>query len=149
MEQLDTADEVNELHKGTWAEALAVHVVSVAADEVRATVTLRSAHLQPFGIVHGGVYLGVIETIASVGAGLDARAKGKNIVGIEHTTSFVRAVRAGTLDAIATAITRGRRTQLWEATLRDEGGAVVASGRVRFLVLEPDALVGGGALGHR
>lgn len=146
METRATAEGINELHRGTWAEALGIDIVSASADEVRATATLEGRHRQPFGIVHGGVYLGIIETVASVGAGLHARANGKGIVGLEHDTSFVRAVRGGRLDATATPITRGRRTQLWECTLRNEEGAVVATGRVRFLVLESDAEVAGGLL---
>lgn len=142
----DAAPYLNELHRGTWASELGVVIDSATRDQVCATVNLRPQHRQPYGLVHGGVYSGIVETVASVGAGLDARTKEKNIVGLENSTSFVRAVREGTLRVVALPITRGRRSQLWDVTIRTEGGAVVATGRVRFLLLDRDAEVAGGVL---
>jgi 1,4-dihydroxy-2-naphthoyl-CoA hydrolase len=69
-----------------------------------------------------------------------------SVVGLENHTSFVRAVRDGTLRATATPITRGRRSQLWEVVVRDAGGKTVATGRVRLLVLEAGAEVAGSGL---
>lgn len=142
-----TAEAINQVHVGTFAEALGLVIVSASRDEVRARVTLAPGHRQPHGIVHGGVHASVVESVASIGAALDAMAKGKTVVGLENSTSFVRAVREGTLDAVGTPITRGGRTQLWEVTIRTADGAIVATGRVRLLVLDPDATVGGAALG--
>src|SRR5205807_10605330 len=87
-------------------------ITSATKDEVRAEMTIGPQHLQAYGIVHGGVHCGVIETLASIGAYLVARERGQHVVGLENNTSFVRAVRAGTrLRAVATPVTRGRQTQ--------------------------------------
>lgn len=140
------AEMLNALHEGTWAAQHGL-VLSVASrDEVRGTITVDAKHRQPFGIVHGGVYCGVVETIASVGAGMDVMPQGKAIVGLENQTSFVRAVREGTLTVLGTPITRGRRSQLWEVTIRNEDQAIVATGRVRLLVLDEGSEVAGSAL---
>ncbi len=138
---------INEMHRGTWAEIFGLHIDSATRDAVTGTVELRPHHRQPHGIVHGGVYASIVESVASIGAALDAMAKGKTVVGLDNHTSFVRAVRGGILHATGTPVTRGRRTQLWDVVLRDDAQAVVATGRVRLLVLEPDAEVAGGALG--
>ncbi len=100
-------------------------------------------HLQPHGIVHGGVYAGLVETVASVGAALNVMAHGLTAVGLENHTSFLRAVREGTLRATARPLTRGRRTQVWEATVTDSAGRVAATGRVRLLCLEAGADLAG------
>jgi uncharacterized protein (TIGR00369 family) len=96
------------------------------------------------GLVHGGVYCSAIETACSVGATLSARARDPKMgaVGLENQTSFIRAARGGKLTAIATPITRGRTTQVWEATVRDEQQRVLATGRVRLLCVERDAALG-------
>jgi uncharacterized protein (TIGR00369 family) len=138
---------LNRLHEGTWANVVGLVLLEATRDEVTATITVRPEHRQPQGIVHGGVYASIIESLASVGAALDAMPKGKNIVGLENSTSFVRAVREGTLHATALPITRGRRTQLWDVTIRNEQTEVVATGRVRLLLLDPDAEVAGAVLG--
>ncbi len=143
MNETELAAALNAMHVGTFAESLGLSITEASRDKVCATVTLGPRHVQPMGIVHGGVYASVIESIASVGAAIDAMAKGRHVVGLENHTSFVRACRGGVLSAVATPITRGSRTQLWEVTLRNEDNAIIATGRVRLLALEPDADVGG------
>jgi uncharacterized protein (TIGR00369 family) len=143
----DAAAAINGMHRGTWAERVGLHVESATRDGVTATVEVRADHRQPHGIVHGGVYASIIESVASIGAALDASSKGKTVVGLDNHTSFVRAVRGGILRATGTPVTRGRRSQLWDVVLRDEGGATVATGRVRLLVLDPDAEVAGAKIG--
>jgi uncharacterized protein (TIGR00369 family) len=65
-------------------------------------------------------------------------------VGLENHTSFIRAVRAGAkLHAVATPVTRGRHTQVWEARVLDEEDRIVATGRVRLLCLESDQPLAG------
>ena len=101
--------------------------------KVRAEFTVGPQHLQAYGIVHGGVHAGVIETLASIGAAIVAMPRGQRVVGLENNTSFVRAVRSGRLRATARPVTRGRTTQVWEAWIRDEADKLVAQGRVRLL----------------
>ena len=117
--------------------------VRLTRDEVVLAYDVADAHKQPYGIVHGGVHCGVIEAACSTGAGIDAMARGQSVVGLENHTSFVRAVRGGTITVTATPITRGRRVQLWEATCRDAEGRVVATGRVRLLCLDPGTPLAG------
>lgn len=146
--EADVSRAINTMHQGTWAGELGLVVDSATRDAVTGTVVVRPEHRQPHGIVHGGVYASIVETLASVGAAVDAMGKGKHVVGLENHTSFVRAVREGTLRAAATPITRGRRSQLWEVVVRNEEQAVVATGRVRLLVLDPETQVAGTALGQ-
>jgi len=47
------------------------------------------------------------------------------------------------LRAVSTPITRGQRTQVWEARVIDEEDRVVATGRVRLLCLEPEQALAG------
>lgn len=148
MESFDAAPVINQMHDKTWAREVGIVVTSATRDAVEATVAIEPKHRQPQGIVHGGVYGAVVESLASVGAALDAMTHGKNVVGLENHTTFVRAVREGTLHAHATPITRGRRTQAWEVTIRNDAGAIAATGRVRLLVLDPDAAVAGAELAH-
>lgn len=147
MSTPDAATAINEMHRGTWAERVGLRVLTATRDGVTAEVELRDDHRQPHGIVHGGVYASVIESVASIGAALDAMSKGKTVVGLDNHTSFVRAVRGGKLVATGTPVTRGRRSQLWDVVLRDESGATIASGRVRLMVLDPEADVAGAPIG--
>ena len=127
-----------------WLQAMGVTITSATQDEVRAELTIGPEHLQSYGIVHGGVHCGVIESLASIGAALFAFTRGQSVVGLENSTSFIRAVRAGAkLHAVSTPITRGRRTQVWEAQVLDDEEKLVATGRVRLLCIERDQMLAG------
>jgi 1,4-dihydroxy-2-naphthoyl-CoA hydrolase len=121
-----------------WSKAMGLHYTAASGDEVVCEFEVNEAHHQPFGLVHGGVHCGVIETVTSIGATLFVRDRGQQAVGLENTTSFVRAVRSGRLIANARPISRGRTNQLWEAWVRDEAGNVVAQGRVRLQNIDAD-----------
>ncbi|HEY5030276.1 MAG TPA: PaaI family thioesterase [Candidatus Angelobacter sp.] len=126
-----------------WNGAMGIHFVRATADEVVAEMEIAAYHRQPYGIVHGGVHSGLIEAVTSVGAALAALPRGQSVVGLENHTSFLNAVREGKLLATARPLMRGRRTQVWEATITDAEGRAVASGRVRFLALEAGASLAG------
>jgi 1,4-dihydroxy-2-naphthoyl-CoA hydrolase len=130
--------------RGGWPESMGITITKATADEVKAELTVGPQHLQPYGVVHGGVHSGLIETLASVGAALFALPRGQSVVGLENSTSFVRAVRLGAkLHAVALPITRGRTTQVWEATIYGEDDRIVATGRVRLLCLDQDRPLAG------
>jgi uncharacterized protein (TIGR00369 family) len=135
---------VNGLPDG-WVGASGLRVLTASAEGVTAELRIEPQHRQAYGLVHGGVYSGIIESLASVGAALTALPAGKGAVGLENHTSFVHACREGVLHAAATPVTRGS-PQLWEVTIRDDAQRVVAMGQVRMLVLDADATVAGGSL---
>jgi 1,4-dihydroxy-2-naphthoyl-CoA hydrolase len=125
-----------------WGRAMGLVFTHASGERVEAEWTVGPEHLQPYGIVHGGVHCGVIESVCSIGAALAAAERGHKggVVGLDNHTSFIRAIRAGVkLVAVATPVTRGRTTQLWEAEIRD-GDRLVATGRVRLLAVSPDQI---------
>ncbi|MCA9598707.1 MAG: PaaI family thioesterase [Myxococcales bacterium] len=140
------ADAINE-SAGGFNRAMGLRVVRANRDEVVGEWVVGPEHHQPYGIVHGGVFSGLIETLCSVGAALDAMPRGQSVVGIENHTSFLRAVREGKLTCTALPLQRGRRAQLWEGAVRDEQGRLVASGRVRLMCLEGGAALAGETVG--
>jgi len=125
------------LRLGGFDQSLGVRLISGSADEVVLAYDIDARHHQPYGIVHGGVHCAVVESACSLGASLSARSRGQaGAVGLDNHTSFIRAVRGGTVTVTAKPLTRGRRTQLWEATARTEAGEIISTGRVRLLCLE-------------
>jgi uncharacterized protein (TIGR00369 family) len=139
----DDASALRAAWKSGFDAAMGFDYVTLSRDEVVLRYDVAAIHKQPYGIVHGGVHCGVIEAACSTGAGLDAIARGQRVVGLENHTSFVRAVRGGTVTVTATPVTRGRRVQLWEATCRSDDGKIVATGRVRLLCLDPGTELAG------
>src|ERR1700709_1031430 len=90
----DYADEMNAT-RGGFNTAMGLRFVRATRSEVVAELTIGENHSQPYGIVHGGVHAGIIETVCSVGAALYALEDGRSVVGLENSTSFLHAVRGG------------------------------------------------------
>jgi uncharacterized protein (TIGR00369 family) len=115
-------------------KTLGIEFVRVSQTEVVAELEVGQRHVQAFGAVHGGVYCCLIESAASRGALEVTRDRGlAPPFGVENSTSFVRAAREGRIRVTATPISRGSLTQVWDATVRDADGKVLATGRVRLL----------------
>jgi len=110
-------------------------------DEVHGRIEVTPALHQPYGIVHGGVYTSVVETVASVGAALWFAERG-NVVGVANHTSFLRAVREGILQVRATPVQRGRTQQLWQVDITDDSDRLVARGEVRLANLSSADVLG-------
>jgi 1,4-dihydroxy-2-naphthoyl-CoA hydrolase len=112
-----------------------VRYVSGSGDKVVATVPVGPHLQQPTGIVHGGVYTALVESLASVGASLWLMEQGEQAiaVGLSNHTDFLRAVSDGELRAEATPVQRGRTLQLWQVLVSDEQGRPVAQGKVRLM----------------
>ena len=109
----------------------------VTPDGITAELTVKPTLLQPMGIVHGGVWCSVVESLASVSAYVWLSANGGgNVVGVNNNTDFLRAVTEGTVHAVSEPVHRGRRQQLWLVTIRDDRERLVARGQVRLQNLE-------------
>lgn len=141
-ESTDVAAMLN-ANRGGWNTAMALTFVKATPDECIGEVVLDAQHMQPYGIVHGGVHAGIIEAACSTGAAVAAMARGQSVVGLENSTSFITAVRSGTVRVTAKPVTRGRRTQVWEAVVTNEEGRICATGRVRLLCLDPGSDLAG------
>lgn len=141
----DIVDRLNAM-LGGFDRMIGFRFTRATHDELAAEVPITPALHQPHGLVHGGVYATIIETLASTAAYVNGMHHRLRIVGLDNSTSFLRATRAGLLRGVATPRFRGRRTQVWEVTVVNDSGKVAASGRVRVLALQPDAEVAGDLL---
>ncbi|AQT80105.1 esterase [Mycolicibacterium litorale] len=106
-------------------------------DGAKAHLDVAPKLLQPMGIVHGGVYCAMVESMASSAAYVWLSANGGgNVVGVNNNTDFLRAISQGTVHGVAEPVHRGRRQQLWLVTIRDDQDRLVARGQVRLQNLE-------------
>ena len=127
-----------------FPELLGMQIEEATPTRVVARLRIEPHHLQPYGIVHGGVWCSVAETIASLGAHLNGLQydPGNGAVGLENHTTFLRAAGAGTeVVAEATPLHAGRRTQAWQVSIRDAAtGRDLAATRVRLMIVKPDSI---------
>ncbi|HTL84864.1 MAG TPA: PaaI family thioesterase [Acidimicrobiia bacterium] len=89
---------------------------------------------QPMGIVHGGVYAAIAETLASRGTANGVLSLGKVPLGMSNNTSFLRPVSAGSVHGVGRAIHQGRTSWVWDIEMRDDDGRLCATSRVTIAV---------------
>jgi uncharacterized protein (TIGR00369 family) len=117
-----------------FESVIGLRIIDVSARLAVGEIEIGIQHLQPYGMVHGGVFSSLVETLASYGAAIWASEQGWfGAVGISNTTDFLRATREGTLRGEALPIHQGRTQQIWQVVVtRSSDGKVAARGQVRL-----------------
>jgi 1,4-dihydroxy-2-naphthoyl-CoA hydrolase len=113
---------------------LGLHISHADGRRVDASIQIGDRHWQAHGIVHGGVYCTVIETVASIGASLQA-GLGRQVVGISNRTTFIRAISAGRISISGELVDAADDLQLWKVDITDDTSHLVATGQVQLMRL--------------
>jgi 1,4-dihydroxy-2-naphthoyl-CoA hydrolase len=110
-----------------------LEIVSTGDDEVRASVPVRDEIRQPVGLVHGGFYAALAESMA-VAATRAALPDDKRVHAQSAQTSFLRPIVEGTIHAAGRARHRGRTTWVWEVEITDDTGRLCSLVRTTLAV---------------
>jgi len=110
-------------------------ILEVGEERATAQVPVSDAIKQPMGLVHGGVYASIAESLASIATAVAVQADGQTAVGMSNQTNFVRPITQGMVHAEARLRHRGRTTWLWEVDITDDAGHLCAVSRMTVAVL--------------
>ncbi len=113
---------------------LGLELVECSDELVSARLDVRDELLQPFGLVHGGVFASIAETLASLGTAVVVVPQGDAAMGSSNQTTFLRPIGSGTIHARATRRHRGRTTWIWDVEISDDDGRVCALSRMTIAV---------------
>ena len=120
-----------------FAELIGVEWVDLGPDEARARIAVDERHMQPNGVVHGGVYAALAESIASAATYEAVRDDGMVAIGQANSTTFLRPITEGRVHAVARPRQRGRTTWVWDVELTDDQERVCALVRMTIAVRTP------------
>jgi uncharacterized protein (TIGR00369 family) len=112
----------------------------ITEESARGEVLVRRELMQPWGLIHGGVYASMSESLASWATALAVAAAGNVVMGMSNNTSFLRPISAGTIHALATRRHRGRTTWVWDVDITDDEQRLCASSRVTVAVRPLEAV---------
>ena len=113
-----------------------LEVLTMSDEEVSAQVVVRDELKQPAGLVHGGVFASIAESITSMATWFAVQGEGKSAQGLSNQTSFLRPILDGTIHAVARRRHRGRTTWVWEVDITDDEGRLCALVRMTIAVRE-------------
>jgi 1,4-dihydroxy-2-naphthoyl-CoA hydrolase len=113
---------------------LGVEWIEATEDLARARIPVADKLRQPMGLVHGGVFAALAESLASAATYLAVRDDGMAAMGLSNQTSFMRPITEGTIHGTAHRRHRGRTTWLWDVEITDDEGRLCALSRVTMAV---------------
>jgi 1,4-dihydroxy-2-naphthoyl-CoA hydrolase len=112
-----------------------IELLELSDEVVRGRVQVRDRHKQPAGLVHGGVYATVAESLAVAGTARAVAADGRSATGLSTQTNFMRPITGGRIEATARPRHRGRSTWVWEVEIADAEGRLCVLSRVTISVV--------------
>ena len=104
----------------------------IGPDRITAYFDVKDHHKQPMGLVNGGVFASLGESIGTFMAVVATRSI---CVGVHNSTDFISSVRSGRVEATALPVHLGRSTQLIDVTICQQE-KTVARTRLRCFALE-------------
>ena len=118
----------------TMVSTLGFELIEAGEELARGRFEVADRVRQPMGIVHGGAYAAMAETLASAATYMHVAGDGSIAVGQSNHTSFLRPVSEGTVHAEAWRRHRGRTSWVWEVDFTDDEGRLCAITRVTMAV---------------
>ena len=112
--------------RGLLPEHLGVRLVSVTPDLIVAEIDVTRNLCTAPGLMHGGAIMAFADTLGAVGTSTNLQP-GAGTTTIESKTNFFRGgIEGTTLRGECRPMHRGRRTQVWQTTILNPEGKLVA-----------------------
>ena len=89
-------------------------MLKIKKNYVETEIKINKTHLQPLGLVHGGVYSAMAESAISYAATISQEGMW---AGVNNNTDFIKSATEGVLLLKAVPIKLGKRSQLWQAEI--------------------------------
>ncbi len=119
---------------GTLDDVLGFELIEAGEEGARGRFAVENRVCQPFGLVHGGAYASMAESLASLTTHVLVSRDGKFAVGQSNSTTFLRPVMDGTVHVAGRPFHRGRTTWVWDVQFTDDHGRLCATSRVTLAV---------------
>ena len=115
-------------------DLIGLEYLEAGPDEVRARVEVTDDLRQPAGLVHGGVFAVIAESMCSGATWLAVRGAGMSAMGQSHSAALLRPIAEGNVNAVARPRHRGRTTWVWDVEITDDEGRLCALVRMTVAV---------------
>ena len=93
------------------------------------------AHYNPYGVLHGGVVMALMDSAMGQAVAAVVHAKGRFNAAAQMSVSFLAPVKSGTLRARARVVKVGKRLAVVEASASDDAGTLVAMATATHSIL--------------
>ena len=119
---------------GTLDDVLGFELLEGTRDRCRARFPVEDRVRQPAGLVHGGAYAALAESMVSFTTHSLVADDGQLALGQSNDTNFLRPITEGYVNAEGRPRHRGRSTWIWDVEFTDDQGRLCAISRVTIAV---------------
>ena len=105
---------------GALAEKMGMEFVEFSLERCVATMPVEG-NTQPVGLMHGGAYVVLGESLGSMAANLHA-GPGRLAVGVDINATHTRSARSGKVTGVCTPVHLGRSITVHEVVVTDDQG---------------------------
>jgi 1,4-dihydroxy-2-naphthoyl-CoA hydrolase len=123
-----------EIGPSRFDELIGTEWLSDDPEDARVRLPVREDLLQPVGLVHGGVFSSLVESVCSRSTAFAVFDQGMAAMGQSIHVTFMRPITEGTIEVSARARHRGRTTWIWDAEVTDGEGRLCALARMTIAV---------------
>jgi 1,4-dihydroxy-2-naphthoyl-CoA hydrolase len=113
---------------------IGIEWIRLDPNDARARIELRDELRQPYGLLHGGVYSTLVESVCSYTTAAAVYEDGNVAVGQAIEVSFLRPVTSGHAEVRAVARHRGRTTWIWNVEILDDDERLCALAKMTMAV---------------
>jgi uncharacterized protein (TIGR00369 family) len=125
---------IDGLRTAPYPALIGMTIAELELDRCRIELELRHDHLQPFGIVHGGVIATLIDT-ATFWAAFMRLPEDAGLVNVDLKLNYLKAVVSGRLRADGECLRAGRQISYTIASVYDANNELVAHGTSTMMAL--------------
>jgi uncharacterized protein (TIGR00369 family) len=124
-----------EVNKCPYFTLLSMEIKDLQWSHASLEVAVGEKHMQPFGLVHGGVFASLIDAAAFWA--VYSRIEGSiGMTTVEMKLNYLAPAKSGRLIATGRSIKAGKTLALGEASIEDTEGRLLAHGLVTFMLVK-------------
>ena len=114
---------------------ISMNIVEISIGYARIVIDLAQKHLQPFGLVHGGVFATIIDSAASWALFYGIEDNDAGMTSVDLKLNYLAPAVSGKLIARGRQIKIGKTLGYAEAEVTDHTGKIVAHGTSTIMIL--------------
>ena len=122
------------INSSPFFKHMSMQLISIEFDTTLIELQASKSHLQPYGMVHGGVVATLIDT-ATFWAAFMRISENAGMVNIDLKLNYLKSFQEGLLRATGTTIRSGHSISYAEAKVMDAAGELIAHGTSTLMTL--------------
>lgn len=131
-------EAINKRCENTLSHWIGIEFTELTNDSLIARMPVDHRTIQPLGVVNGGAYCTLAETVGSMAANLCLDRSKYVALGLDINANHVRSAGKGFVHGEAKPLHIGKTTQVWEIKMCDDDGKLCSISRLTMAVISTE-----------